>query len=344
MRRIDLVIENRHAQRCHLHAQLMLLPREWSQPITGERPLGLPVHFHFHFRFHFHFHFRFRFHFRFHLHFQQLDARFGVRLTVLLAHAHEVIRLHQPAAIEHRQWQVGAPGRDCLVALFDRPVTEERLILAARIGLSREQHHTRRFAVDAVHRREGIDLQFSLQTHQQGFLKIAATGGHRQKVRLIHRDEVVILKQHDFLERNSCLGRDAAVVVKLEMRLIGMFGRDGRATGIQHVATQHARFNFTAGNRLETLREKVNHLRPQAGRKHQATGADTVSGRQDCANLNPQALLPGLAATRHPAHRHRRPRPSYRFPAASYPAQRDCRIQSTRLPSHVRRRASARNN
>ena len=211
--------------------------------------------------------------------------------------------------------------------------------------LNGEQHHARRLAVDAVHRRQGVDTELALQAHQQGLLQIASAWSHWQKMRLVDREHMVILKQHHFIEGNAFLDLDAAIVEQLEMCGVEPLGQDIVAELVDHIATRHARLDLVARHIRETLHQKIDHSHPGADRQHNTARSDAVAGRQLHAAIRCRRVAGRAAnATRRRAHPHKHLPAWCRFPAAWCRARCGCRTQNTRPASPCRHPASAENN
>ena len=97
------------------------------------------------------------------------------------------------AAPQQRKRQIVAARRQCLVALADAPVAEQRLIRTATRRVGGEQHQPRRAAINTVQRHQLRVAQPPRQPRQQGFFHIATRGRHRQEVRLVGHQQMLIL-------------------------------------------------------------------------------------------------------------------------------------------------------
>ena len=97
-----------------------------------------------------------------------------------------------------------------------------------------------------------------LQAHQQGLVQEAAGRRHRQEVRLVDHDQVLVLEQHLLLERNRRFVIEFAVVPDARAGAHDAVGRQRRAGAVDHLAARHA----VAPGGLARLRENARPGRP----------------------------------------------------------------------------------
>ena len=165
-------------------------------------------------------------------------------------------------------------------------VAEQGLVGVAGGRLDGKQHQSRRVTVDAVDGDEGVDAEFAFQPHQHGLLQVLARRRDRQKVRFVDDDEVVVLVQDHFVERNAGFNFQVAVVVDTDVALVGTLWGDGYAKFILHIAIGHALQPRAAGDGGEALSQEVGDGAPWGGvvicilfRQAHDAGADAVFGR-----------------------------------------------------------------
>jgi hypothetical protein len=211
--------------------------------------------------------------------FDQLDQGLRIRLALLLLHHEELLAIDHAAAVGEGEVASSSIGRQRLVGLADDALLEHRLVGAARGQVVREDHHAGRLAVEAVDRRQVRQRQLALQAHQQGLAQEAPGRDHRQEVRLVDHQQVLVLEQDLFLERDRGFFVELAVVPDAHALAHLAVGSQGLALRVDHVAARQALAPGRPARRRSAPRGRPACRRAGLG-EPQVAGRDAVAHRQ----------------------------------------------------------------
>ncbi len=132
--------------------------------------------------------------------------------------------------------------------------------------------------IDAVQRHQVGISQALGQARLQGLLDVFASGHHRQKMRLVGHQQMLIDMQQGFLERNRRLCRHLTKVMHLEPFAISRLQPQRLALGVQHPATGDPLLPHRRRNRRKMRAQTLEHRRPVATGQMQGAGAHIRGG------------------------------------------------------------------
>ena len=211
---------------------------------------------------------------------QQSDVGRGIGRTGQFLLLHEMGRWPDAAAARQRKLQVVAPGGDGFVGFVHQAIAEQCMVVIARCRLHRKHHQPRGVPVDAVDRHQCLQPEPAFQPHQQCFLQVSARGNDRQEMRFVHHQQMRVLKQQHFVERNPRFRRQAAVVIHLQPALVGPQRGYYKPCFVDHRTVVHALHPDVARLCGEALHQKVGDGGPWPFGQRNTARADTIAGRQ----------------------------------------------------------------
>ena len=175
----------------------------------------------------------------------------------------------------------GQGRRDRLVAFVYRMRAEQRLVARTRRRIRRKQHDAGGKPVQPVQRRDAHVAETPHQPRQQSLGHVTTAGDHRQEMRLVDDDQMLIDVEDGFLHRQPRFGRHLAVVMNLgadpECRMFVQ-----RPTlRIQYPSAREAAPPDVAIDRWKPCAKRLQHRCPGPGRQLQAAGGDAVDGGRD---------------------------------------------------------------
>ena len=254
-RRVHPVVQNRQTQGIHVHAQLVLLAGDRAQRVPGQTAA----------------------------HVQHLNARFAVGHASHFLLAEKRRALRDTGLADDGKSQAAPPRGNGLVAFLNRVLPEQHLVGVAVCRLHGKHHQPGGFAVNAVQRHQGVELQAVLEPDQQRFLQVMTGRGDGQKVRLVGHHQMRVLKNNGFFKRYAGLCGQGAVVINADVALVGALRCHRLAQRVHHQVGSHAAYPFTAGNGWETFDQEIGDGGPGAQRgrgQADAAGPHAVTGGQ----------------------------------------------------------------
>ncbi|MCY1413688.1 hypothetical protein D9M71_291240 [compost metagenome] len=225
---------------------------------------------------------------------RNLGTGFAVADTRHFLHAEKRLAVDHPAFVHQREIQTRQGRGNGLVALFDLPIGEQRLIGRTALRIGRKQHQARSVPVDAMQGHQMRIIQTPDQATQQCVFDVLAGGRHRKEMRFVRHHQVFIHVQDVFLHGDGLFIRHFAKIMNAQTLLVGKLYADRRPLGIQNTATGNAVQPLLATDRLEVLAKAIEHGCPRAGR--QANGTGLVPGRIERRAGHGDTLEAGNAA------------------------------------------------
>ena len=208
-------------------------------------------------------------------------GRAAIGLARHFMHAKEMPAFFHATGMLTREHQIGSVWRHRLIDFVNGAISEQALINTACGALNGENHQPGGIAVYAVNGRQLGQIKLTLEAHQQRVLQILPRRHHGQEMRLVRHQQMRITVNDLRLERNEWLSRQFTIVVIAHAR----HERRGLPGFVppfaDHLPSLHAPEPVNTADRRQTLAEKVDQQALPLTRQHHATGADTLSDRQN---------------------------------------------------------------
>src|SRR5690606_12311087 len=143
-----------------------------------------------------------------------------------------------------------------------------------------EQHQTGSQPVDTVDRYQVGIAGAPEQPRQQGLLDILTRRHHRQEMRLVGNQQMLVLPEHLLDERNWRLVGHLAEIAHLEPDAIGMRGIDGRTSRVQHTPACHTLQPGSTVDGRKVIAQTIEHRVPVALCQMKGAGAHDGAGHR----------------------------------------------------------------